>query len=77
MIHAFNGGFFNVVDSSFETQLTTEVAHPLGSELWAYVPKNLLGHLQWLKDEDYTHVFYADLKPFIFDAKEGRKILSS
>ena len=71
MIHAINAGFFDVVDNSFKTALTSETAHPLGSEIWAYIPKNLLGHLQWLADEDYadTHVFYSDLKPFIFDAK--------
>ena len=69
MIHAFNGGFFDVTQSSFRTSLTSEIAHPLGSEIWAYIPKNLLGHLQWLKDEEYTHVYYSDLKPFIFDAK--------
>ncbi|MEX2479721.1 MAG: PilC/PilY family type IV pilus protein, partial [Gammaproteobacteria bacterium] len=69
MIHAFNGGFFDVSGRAFKTQLTSETAHPLGSEIWAYVPKNLLGHLQWLKEEDYSHVFYADLKPLLFDAK--------
>ncbi len=69
MIHAINAGFFDVNNSAFVTSLNSEVAHPLGSELWAYIPKNLLGHLQWLKDEDYTHVYYSDLKPLIFDAK--------
>ncbi len=69
MIHAFNGGFFDVTASEFRTSLTSEVAHPLGSELWAYIPKNLLGHLQWLTDQGYGHVFYNDLKPRIFDAK--------
>ena len=45
------------------------VEHPLGSELWAYVPMNLLPHLQWLKSPDYEHVYYMDAKPRIFDAK--------
>lgn len=70
MIHAINGGFFDVTTSEFKTALNVgDIAHPLGSELWAYIPKNLLGHLQWLADEDYTHVYYSDLKPFLFDAK--------
>lgn len=43
--------------------------HALGAELWAYVPYNLLPHLYWLTDPDYQHVYYADLKPRIFDAK--------
>ena len=44
----------------------------LGGELWAYVPYNLLPHLQWLTDEEYNeeiHVSYVDLKPRVFDAK--------
>ena len=43
----------------------------LGAELWGYIPYNLLPHLYWLSGADYdaTHVYYADLKPRIFDAK--------
>lgn len=41
----------------------------LGQELWAYAPYNLLPHLQWLAKQDYTHVYYADLKPKIIDAQ--------
>lgn len=44
-------------------------AHPLGAELWAYIPYNLLPHLYWLTDPNYSHVYYADLKPRMFDAK--------
>ena len=52
--------------------LTDVVEHPLGSEIWAYAPYNLLSHLQWLIDPEYgkkTHVYYMDGKPRIFDAK--------
>jgi len=69
MIHAFNAGFFDATTREFKTTLGSETAHPLGAELWAYVPKNLLPHLQWLAREDYEHVYYADLKPRVFDAK--------
>jgi Tfp pilus tip-associated adhesin PilY1 len=51
---------------------TSVSAHALGSELWAYIPYNLLPHLYWLTEPDYNdkkHVYYADLKPRIFDAK--------
>ncbi len=44
-------------------------AFALGAELWAYVPYNLLPHLYWLTEKDYPHVYYADLKPRIFDAR--------
>ncbi|MEQ8493672.1 MAG: PilC/PilY family type IV pilus protein, partial [Gammaproteobacteria bacterium] len=69
MLHAFNAGFFNAQSRSFETSIDGLTGHPLGSEVWAYVPKNLLGHLQWLADQDYAHVYYMDLKPVVFDAK--------
>ena len=60
MLHAFNSGFYNPVTSTFELTSTTETPHPLGSEIWAYVPYNLLPHLQWLVDDDYPHVYYMD-----------------
>ena len=77
MIHAFNAGFFSDTDRDsddkpirqFKLSLGSAVAHPLGAELWAYVPKNLLPHLQWSARTDYTHVFTMDQTPRIFDAK--------
>ncbi len=48
------------------------VPFKLGSELWAYIPYNLLPHLYWLTLPEYgenLHVYYMDLKPKIFDAK--------
>jgi type IV pilus assembly protein PilY1 len=75
-LHAFNGGFYNPTNKSFDltrTQAAHEAApptsHPLGTELWAYVPMNLMPHLKWLSRQDYTHVYYMDAKPRIFDAK--------
>ncbi len=77
MLHAFNAGFFDASTQTYET--TTDAggtgaagnptSHPLGAELWAYVPKNLLPHLQWLKREDYEHVYYVDAQPRLFEAK--------
>jgi type IV pilus assembly protein PilY1 len=66
MLHAFNGGFYDVSAHQFYT-----TDYDLGSELWAYVPNALLPHLKWLKESlSYnTHVYYVDLKPRIFDAR--------
>jgi Tfp pilus tip-associated adhesin PilY1 len=74
MLHAFNGGFYNSAARSFQVSGTKHngdaaVEHPLGSEIWSYVPMNLLPHLKWLTDVDYTHVYYVDGKPKVFDAK--------
>ncbi len=55
MLHAFNAGIFN---SSTFTYTTGSQA--LGSELWAYVPYNLLPHLQWLTSQGYRHTPYVD-----------------
>ncbi|MDO6424686.1 pilus assembly protein [Saccharophagus degradans] len=62
MLHAFNAGFFNSTTTSFGVSNTTGTVttHPLGSELWGYIPFNLLPHLQWLKSEQYPHVYYMD-----------------
>ena len=41
----------------------------LGQEAWAFVPENLLPHLRWMADKNYTHVFYVDGAPVVSDAK--------
>jgi type IV pilus assembly protein PilY1 len=91
MLHAFNGGFFDAskhalylqphnqsCDSTGCSADTSITAHPLGSELWAYVPGSLLPHLRWLTDTAYAagtdqnpgeHVFYVDGSPVATDAK--------
>lgn len=72
MLHAFNGGFYNSTSNGFDLQRSGEVAFPLGMEVWGYVPYNLLPHLRWLSESDYSsalHVCYMDLKPRIFDAR--------
>jgi type IV pilus assembly protein PilY1 len=70
MIHAFNGGYWNAGSREFSTQPPsgTVADHPLGQELWAYAPSNLLPHLRWLKELDYQHVYYMDGEPLVFDA---------
>jgi hypothetical protein len=83
LLHAFNGGFYEKTGDDYGNRTIAytvsrkdannnplDIAHPLGSEIWAYAPKNLLAHLRWLKDPNYaaSHVFYLDGKPRIFDA---------
>jgi type IV pilus assembly protein PilY1 len=69
MFHAFNAGFYNSTNHEFVESRDGKTAFELGQELWAYVPYNLLPHLYWLMDKDYSHVYYSDMKPKIFDAK--------
>jgi len=77
MIHAFNGGFWDSSAKGFKLQHDiypvgvdgdgVDVAHPLGAELWAYVPYNLLPHLKWLKSTGYEHTYYVDGEPRLYD----------
>jgi len=63
MLHAFNGGKYNALTGQYETggiyaPINKELA--LGDELWGFIPKQLLPHLKWLTDPNYTHVYYVD-----------------
>ena len=73
MLHAINGGFWNPLTSEFSTEGkkhddSDAVEHPLGSEIWAYIPQNLLPHLKWLAEPNYPHVYFVDGAPLVFDA---------
>lgn len=68
MLHAFNSGFWNASTKGYQTAgYSGETQHPLGSEIWAYIPKPALPHLQWLTETDYPHVYYVDGIPQQFD----------
>ena len=82
MLHAFNAGFYNVKNQAFATSPNTTGCatgsssstntYGLGEEIWAYVPQNLIPHLTWLTKDPpatngYTHVYYVDGTPRIFD----------
>ncbi|WP_424683828.1 pilus assembly protein [Frateuria sp. YIM B11624] len=73
MLHAFNGGFYNAKEQKLQLTPTdtslSVTADPLGGELWAYVPGNLLPHLRWLADPAYKHNFYVDGSPIAQDVK--------
>ncbi len=47
----------------------TSGTYKLGEELWSFIPRDLLPHLKWLTDPDYTHVYYVDLKPRVADVR--------
>lgn len=62
MLHAFNMGVYNEMTQTFDGS-----GHPLGGELWAYVPYNLLPHLKWLTQPSYEHVYYVDSSVKTYD----------
>lgn len=70
MLHAVNAGFYNHLNKSFcRTPSCVESGPKLGAEMWAYVPYNILPHLECLTSPNYAHQYYVDLQPRIFDAK--------
>jgi type IV pilus assembly protein PilY1 len=77
MLHAFNAGIYHPGDNPATADQEEQgwydrgPAGPLerGDERWAYIPYNLLPHLKWLTQNNYTHVDYVDLKPKITDAR--------
>lgn len=83
MLHAFNVGFYHRGDDTstgsavehgyFTTNATNNSSGvALGSELWGFIPYELLPQLLWLTQtgqNGYTHVYYVDLKPKVTDAR--------
>ena len=70
MLHCFNGGIpVQLTEDPMEPLKLDPAGYDLGAELWAYVPYNLLPHLKWLKELNYCHVYYVDLKSYVTDAK--------
>ncbi|MFP3871098.1 MAG: pilus assembly protein, partial [Syntrophobacteria bacterium] len=81
MLHAFLAGVFHPTniktgllagDGAYFEVPSAYGGLQRGDEIWAYIPQNLLPHLKWLADPDYTsanHVYYVDLKPKVFDAR--------
>jgi type IV pilus assembly protein PilY1 len=76
MIHAFKHGTLEQTWSgkavSDQGRLTNpDAATPLGSEVWAFIPKNSLPYLKYLTDPDYCHLYYVDAPSVLVDASIG------
>jgi type IV pilus assembly protein PilY1 len=69
MLHAFTSWEYDVATKEYTRPTVAPGTENIGDELWAYIPQSLLAHLKWLPSPDYTHVYYVDLKPKVFDAK--------
>ncbi|TFH33434.1 MAG: hypothetical protein E4G97_00550 [Deltaproteobacteria bacterium] len=81
MLHAFRLGKLELswtgkaavqkarITDPYSSSLTPQTT--LGDEAWAFIPKNALPYLKYLKDPDYCHLYYTDLAPYVFDASIG------
>ncbi len=68
MTHAFYCGRPEFSDNPIEPMRYDSLpGRGIGTEVWGMIPYNLLPHLKWLKDPDYCHVYYMDLKPYLTD----------
>src|SRR5207244_4134374 len=56
-------------DGSVTTYSFRSDAPPLGAELWAFLPQDLLPQLRWLTATNYDHVYYVDLTPKVTDVR--------
>jgi type IV pilus assembly protein PilY1 len=69
MLHAFTSWEYDAANKAFNKPAAAPGTESMGDEIWAYIPQPLLPHLKWLPSPNYTHVYYVDLKPKVFDAK--------
>ena len=70
MLHAFKTGKLVQLQGATDKARmdNPDASSPLGSEAWAFVPKNSLPYLKYLTDPNYCHLFYVDAPVFLVDA---------
>lgn len=74
MLHAFKLGKleFSGAWKNSETKKARlrnpDPSTPLGHEMWAFIPGNVLPYLKYLADPGYCHIYTVDLSPYLFDA---------
>lgn len=81
MLHAFRLGVLKEIsDSKYtkaqfndsSTQTLATDASDLGKEEWAFIPKQVLPYLTYLKDTEYCHLFTVDKSPSVADVSIAR-----
>lgn len=68
MLHAFTSWKYSSTTGAYSDPYPAN-GEQMGEELWAFIPQSLLPHLKWLPHPNYTHSYYVDLMPRVFDAK--------
>lgn len=80
MLHAFKLGRLEFPgDNNWSAPLAKDrvrlrnlnTSVPLGTERWAFIPKNSLPYLKALLDNNYCHLYYVDQATQLFDASIG------
>jgi len=77
LLHAFSAGkFVQGDDGTGTTGYFIDPDNDMGKELWAFIPRSFLPHIQWQTDKNYKHIFGIDLKVKVVDVqitKNGSK----
>jgi type IV pilus assembly protein PilY1 len=70
MLHAFKLGSLELkwTGQTIATEKARLTGTDLGKEMWAFIPRNVLPYLKYLKDTEYCHIQSVDLTPYVFDA---------
>ena len=71
MLHAIKLGKVTtpssgLIKAKIENSGTTSSA--IGSEEWAFIPRNVLPYLKYYADKDYNHLYLVDNTPLLLDA---------
>jgi type IV pilus assembly protein PilY1 len=75
MLHAFKMGKIFDGSAGYISEIKNadkSEAKDLGTELWGYVPRNVLPYLKHLGNPSYKHLFYIDSTPTLIDASIGQ-----
>lgn len=74
MLHAFKLGILKEMNEAFTKSklvnpdgTVVDATSNLGTEVWAFVPKQVLPYLKYLQDPNYSHVYYVDRTPTVAD----------
>ncbi len=70
MLHAFKLGTMDVTQHG-AVKATLSGAN-LGTEQWAFIPKQALPYLKYLADPAYNHLYYVDATPVIADISSAK-----
>ena len=74
MLHVFKLGKSTEMGLTGKNLVKLE-GENVGEELWAFIPLNMLPYLRFLADPNYCHTYYVDSSVYVFDTKDGKKIL--
>ncbi len=69
MLHAFRLGKIEMFEEkSKKATISDTDLDNLGKEEWAFIPHNVLPYLKYIRENDYCHLYYTDLTPYVLDA---------